>query len=107
MDMNSPTQDAEHDQSWDELISLSEQPEPQSPRGTCFGICVTAADIGVGSSAQVAYPHPLCPEHGDTPDHQYREARTHELHGGPMGVCECGAYRDDHVLFRPEPQSDD
>jgi len=33
--------------------------------GNCNGLCVTAADIGVGSFMQVAYPHPACPEHGD------------------------------------------
>jgi hypothetical protein len=38
----------------------------------CDGLCVTAADIGVGSSDQVAYPHPGCPAHS------------------PGSVCECG-----------------
>jgi len=38
----------------------------------CDGLCVTAADLGVGSAGQVAYPHPGCPEHA------------------PDAVCECG-----------------
>ncbi|XKH58538.1 hypothetical protein LG293_15915 (plasmid) [Citricoccus nitrophenolicus] len=106
--MNSPTQSAGHDQAWGELIGLAEQSEPRPPQGMCSGICVTAADIGVGSSAHVVYPHPMCPQHGDS-EHPYREARTHELHTGQMGVCECGVHRDDHVLFitEPQPQSDD
>lgn len=81
---------------FDDLVRLPDQiPDPPMP-GTCCGICVTAADVGVGSSAGVAYPHPLCPEHGAALDHSYREASVHELHAGPMGVCECGAYRDEH-----------
>lgn len=38
----------------------------------CDGLCVTAADIGVGPADQVAYPHPGCPLHD------------------PAAVCECG-----------------
>lgn len=49
----------------------------------CNGRCVTAADIGVGTFLQIAYPHPMCPEHGDDPMHDYREVRIHELHTGP------------------------
>jgi hypothetical protein len=29
----------------------------------CDGLCVTAADLGVGRADQVAYAHPGCPEH--------------------------------------------
>ena len=38
----------------------------------CDGLCVTAADIGVGGADQVAYPHPGCPVHA------------------PDEVCHCG-----------------
>lgn len=38
----------------------------------CDGLCVTAADIGVGYADQIAYPHPSCPLHD------------------PDEVCECG-----------------
>lgn len=38
----------------------------------CDGLCVTAADIGVGGTDLVAYPHPSCPLHA------------------PGEVCECG-----------------
>ncbi len=38
----------------------------------CDDLCVTAADIGVGGSDVVAYPHPGCPLHA------------------PSEVCECG-----------------
>jgi len=38
----------------------------------CDGLCVTAADIGVGPTDQVAYAHPGCPEHA------------------PKRVCGCG-----------------
>jgi hypothetical protein len=38
----------------------------------CDGLCVTAADIGVGSGDVVAYAHPGCPAHD------------------PDAVCECG-----------------
>lgn len=39
----------------------------------CDGLCVTAADIGVGRADQVAYAHPGCPAHApeqtcDQPD---------------------------------------
>lgn len=62
----------------------------------CNGMCLTGADIGVGSADSVAYPHPTCPEHGDKPDHPYEEKTVHELHTGFMGVCVCGAYKDEH-----------
>lgn len=38
----------------------------------CDGLCVTAADLGVGLSVAVAYPHPGCPLHA------------------PERVCDCG-----------------
>ena len=60
------------------------------------GMCVYPSDIGVPGPDEPAYVNPTCPEHGDEPDHEYQEVRVHELHGGPMGVCHCGAYRDDH-----------
>lgn len=69
-------------------------------RSTCSGMCLTASDIGFWGH-EVAYPHPLCPEHG-SPDHPYREVRIHDLHTGPMGVCECGEYRDLHDLRMKE-----
>lgn len=35
----------------------------------CNGICLTAADIGLGEyGSMVAYAHPDCPEHGDPLD---------------------------------------
>lgn len=37
----------------------------ESNIGMCTGLCVTAADIGVGVAGNpVAYPYPGCPEHG-------------------------------------------
>lgn len=38
----------------------------------CDGMCVTAADLGVGRADQVAYPHPGCPAHA------------------PAQTCDCG-----------------
>lgn len=38
----------------------------------CDGLCVTAADVGVGRADQIAYPHPGCPAHS------------------PDSVCGCG-----------------
>jgi hypothetical protein len=35
---------------------------PEEGEG-CNGLCVSAADIGVGSVNQIAYAHPDCPEH--------------------------------------------
>lgn len=62
----------------------------------CNGMCVTGADIGVGTYEQIAYPHPLCEAHAVTPCHEYTQKSVQELHNGPMGVCECGAYKDEH-----------
>ncbi|MCX5066745.1 hypothetical protein OOJ91_12900 [Micromonospora lupini] len=45
-------------------------PEPSDPE--CDGLCVSAADIGVGRPDQIAYPHPSCPLHA------------------PGEVCQCG-----------------
>lgn len=61
------------------------------------GMCVYPSDIGVPGRDEPAYVNPTCPEHGDEPSHEYQEVRVHQLHDGPMGVCECGAYRDDHA----------
>lgn len=65
---------------------------------TFCGICVYGSDIGIpGCDSQgPAYVHPNCPIHAENPDHPYNEVRIHELHEGPMGVCACGAYRDEH-----------
>lgn len=62
----------------------------------CNGRCLSAADIGVGSYDQIAYPHPTCEVHAEKPLHDYIEQSVHELHQVPMGVCECGAYKDEH-----------
>lgn len=33
--------------------------------GRCSGECLTAADIGIAEwGGMIAYPHPMCPEHG-------------------------------------------
>lgn len=31
----------------------------------CIGICISAAEVGVGSIHQIAYAHPDCPLHED------------------------------------------
>jgi len=64
---------------------------------TFCGICIYGSDIGIpGSDSQgPAYVNPTCPIHSQKPDHPYSEVRVHELHEGPMGVCVCGAYRDE------------
>lgn len=65
----------------------------------CNGICVTAADIGVGGYDQVAYPHPDCPAHGDP--HEFKDSgKTHDTHDGLLRICECGAYEDEHISFK-------
>lgn len=61
----------------------------------CNGICVTAADIGVGGTDQVAYPHPDCPEHGD-PHPFVWSGKFHDTHDGLLRLCGCGAYEDEH-----------
>ena len=67
------------------------------------GMCAYPSDIGVPGGSEPAYVNPTCPEHGDDPNHEYREVRVHHLHEGPMGVCQCGAYRDEHPTpTRPE-----
>lgn len=33
------------------------------PDGACNGLCLTGSDVGI-LSAEIAYPHPDCPEHG-------------------------------------------
>lgn len=62
------------------------------------GVCVFPSDIGFPGYDYKgpAYINPTCPEHADSPGHEYREVRVHVLHEGPMGVCECGEYRDRH-----------
>lgn len=40
----------------------------------CNGICLTAADIGLGEYGDmIAYPHPDCPEHGDPLEYDIAE----------------------------------
>lgn len=51
-------------------MSLSDQID--IPTAECDGLCVSAADIGVGRADQIAYPHPGCPLHA------------------PDEVCGCG-----------------
>lgn len=62
----------------------------------CNGLCVHASDVGVcAHSDGVAYPHPMCPEHGDP--HEFRwSGKVHNTHGGVLRWCECGAYEDEH-----------
>jgi hypothetical protein len=60
----------------------------------CNGICLTGSDIGVPSS-EVAYPHPMCPEHGEP--HQFKwNGKFHDTHDGLLRLCDCGAYEDGH-----------
>lgn len=61
----------------------------------CNGLCVTAADIGVGPVSAVAYPHPMCSEHGEPHDFEW-SGKTHNTHDGPQRWCKCGAYEDEH-----------
>lgn len=63
----------------------------------CNGLCVAAADIGVLGvpSGLIAYPHPACPEHGATHPFVWG-GQVHDTHDGPLRVCECGAYEDEH-----------
>lgn len=62
---------------------------------SCNRLCVTAAAIGVGTADQVAYAHPICPEHGEP--HEFRwNGATHDTHDGLLRWCECGAYEDEH-----------
>lgn len=50
----------------------------------CNGICMTAADIGLGEYGDmVAYAHPDCPEHGDPMDAEPDE-----------DVCDAGGLED-------------
>ena len=61
----------------------------------CNGLCVTGADVGVGGYDQIAYPHPMCLEHGEP--HEFEWSRkTHQTHDGPQRWCVCGAYEDEH-----------
>lgn len=56
---------------------------------------MTAADIGLGSFKQIAYPHPDCPEHGEP--HEFADSgKRHDTHEGVLRVCSCGAYEDEH-----------
>lgn len=43
-------------------MSITETKTPS----TCNGLCITAAEIGVGGTEQIAFGHPDCPEHGHT-----------------------------------------
>lgn len=52
------------------MTALAAVPQPNTPE--CDGLCVSAADIGVGRADLIAYPHPSCPLHA------------------PGEVCECG-----------------
>lgn len=52
--------------------SKTEAPKKSDGWLVCDGLCITAADVGVGSADQVAYPHPGCPVHA------------------PDEVCQCG-----------------
>lgn len=61
------------------------------------GVCLYPADLGVPGGSEPAYVNPICPDHGEDPDHEYQEVRVHQLHEGPLGVCRCGAYRDEHA----------
>lgn len=59
---------------------------------SCTGNCISAADIGVGSSSQIAYPDPTCPAHGDPHPFELGSAdAAGRLH------CRCGAYQSDHT----------
>lgn len=63
--------------------------------GSCIGFCVTGADIGVGPSDMVAYPHPMCPKHGEP--HEFKwNGKFHDTHAGLLRLCGCGAYEDEH-----------
>lgn len=67
----------------------------------CIGLCVSAADIGVGSIDQVAYPHPSCPAHGEP--HAFQDSGgTHLTHEGLLRRCVCGAYEDEHPNADPK-----
>jgi hypothetical protein len=70
--------------------------EADQPGSECNGLCVIASDVGIpGYGDQIAYSHPMCPEHGHP--HKFRwSGRRHDTHDGTLRVCECGAYEDEH-----------
>lgn len=75
---------------WTELLKWVRDQNRQHV-SECNGLCVTAADIGVGNYDQIAYPHPMCPQHGDV--HQFEwSGKTHDTHDGLLKLCVCGAY---------------
>lgn len=79
---------------WTELLKWVRDQNRQHV-SECNGLCVTAADIGVGNYDQIAYPHPMCPQHGDV--HQFEwSGKTHDTHDGLLKLCVCGAYEDEH-----------
>ncbi|BBY54167.1 hypothetical protein MKOR_14180 [Mycolicibacillus koreensis] len=61
----------------------------------CNGLCVSAADVGVGPPTAIAYPHPSCPEHGSPHPFDW-SGKVHETHDGTLRLCTCGAYEDEH-----------
>lgn len=61
----------------------------------CNGLCVTAADIGVGRHDQIAYSHPMCPQHGEIHPFEW-SGKTHDTHDGLLKICVCSAYEDEH-----------
>lgn len=79
---------------WTELLKWVRDQNRQHV-SECNGLCVTAADIGVGRHDQIAYPHPMCPQHGDV--HQFEwSGKTHDTHDGLLKICVCSAYEDEH-----------
>lgn len=76
-------------------VPMTEQRPPGM--GNCSGVCVTAADLGVivSDPDAVAYPHPMCPEHGD-PHPFVWNGKFHDTHDGVLRLCGCGAYEDEH-----------
>lgn len=57
------------------------------------GMCLTAADIGVGGLG-IAYAHPGCPHHGSCAEF----VPSSQTDGAGRVLCQCGAYEDEHFL---------
>lgn len=64
-----------------------EDPVHFQRKAECVG-CLTGYDIGLPSS-EVAYPHPECPEHGDTADVPLSPEQEEAMAAGAH--CWCGA----------------
>lgn len=58
----------------------------------CNGMCLTASDIGLHGN-DVAYPHPLCSEHGGGCE----GFDFHSWDAFGRAMCNCRAYQTDHT----------